>query len=603
MSPASAHSRGIDLGRQETLVTMFLAQAEAYARDAFLHARDDDGGWSTVTWSEARDHVLRLAGALRALGVHPGDRVMLVAENRPEWLMAELGILAAGAIAVPTYTTNTADDHVHVLTDSGAVAAIVSTEALAACLLPAVARASACRNVITMDEVARRQALPAEIHHWQTLLGVTAPATPHLGKRHDTAAIIYTSGTGGAPKGVMLSHGAILSNCEGAQELFAPVHLKLEHFLSFLPLSHSYEHMAGQFLPISIGAEIWYAGGIDCLAQDMLDMRPTIMTAVPRLYEVLQARIAAAVARARPLNRRLFERALAIGRKRLTAPGTLTLGERLIDPLLTLLVRRKVRARFGGRLRFMVSGGAPLNVEVGRFFLALGVNILQGYGQTECSPVIACNPPERVRVETVGPVFRGLEARLDEDGEICVRGEAVMQGYWRNDEATADAIRDGWLHTGDIGAFDEDGYLRITDRKKDIIVNSGGDNLSPQRVEGFLTLAPEIVQAMVYGDKRPHLVALIVPDETAARAWARDNARDDADLATLVADNGFHAHIAEVVKRVNAQLSPIERVRRFILVAEPFTVDNGEMTPTLKLRRHVLKERYGARLEALYRQG
>jgi long-chain acyl-CoA synthetase len=597
---AEGFARGIDPAHEQTLHGMFFAQADRFGSDVLLHARDGKG-WTDVTWAEVADKARRLAAALAALGIRTGDRVMLVSENRPEWMIAELGILAAGAIAVPAYVTNTPSDHGHVLADSGAVAAIVSTEALARRLLPAVARASACHHVIAMEEIPLSQAQMAELHHWDNVLAAHDPAEPHNGARGDTAVLIYTSGTGGAPKGVMLAHGAILSNCAGALHLFRDCRFGREIFLSFLPLSHSYEHMAGQFLPIALGGEVYYASGLDSLAQDMADARPTVMTAVPRLFEVLNARIAAGVARAKPLQRRLFARALDIGRKRIEAPETLTLVERLIDPLLGLLVRRKVRGRFGGRLRFMVSGGAPLNYEVGLAFAAMGMKILQGYGQTESAPVISCNPPEKIRLETVGPPFKDVEVRIAEDGEICVRGELVMTGYWNNPEATATAIQDGWLHTGDIGAFDDDGYLRITDRKKDIIVNSGGDNVSPQRVEGFLTLEPEIHQAMVHGDRRPHLVAVIVPEAAPAQAWAGSNWHGgEAALADLCADNAFHAHMAEVIKRVNDGLSPIERVRRFILTADPFTVDNGQMTPTMKLRRHVLKEKYGERLEALY---
>jgi long-chain acyl-CoA synthetase len=592
--------RGAHLEKGETLHGMFFEQADRFADDPLLHARID-GGWRTLTWADAADKAKRLAAALVGLGIKPGDRVALISENRPEWPIAELGILSAGAIAVPAYTTNTVDDHAHILTDSGAVAAIVSTAALATRLLPAAARAPGCRHVIAIEPVARAQALSVELHQWEDLLDKSTAADPYPGKRTDTAAIIYTSGTGGMPKGVMLPHGAILSNCTGAQHLLANARLDQEVFLSFLPLSHSYEHMAGQFLPFSIGAEIYYAIGLDGLAQDMLEARPTIMTAVPRLYEVLNARIILAVARAKPLNRLLFNRALAIGRKRIEAPDTLTLGDRLLDPLLDLLVRRKVRARFGGRLRFLVSGGAPLNYEVGIFFLALGVTILQGYGMTEAAPVISCNPPERIRIETVGPAFKGVELRIQDDGEICVRGELVMQGYWNNQDATAEVIKDGWLHTGDIGTIDDDGYLRITDRKKDIIVNSGGDNVSPQRVEGFLTLEPEIAQAMVFGDKRPHLVALLVPDEATARAWAGEQGiSDGTSLAEICQNPAFHAHVGEALSRVNTSLSPIERVRRFILTDQPFTIDNSQMTPTMKLRRHVLKDVYGARLEKLY---
>ncbi|HSR55567.1 MAG TPA: AMP-dependent synthetase/ligase, partial [Alphaproteobacteria bacterium] len=407
----------------------------------------------------------------------------------------------------------------------------------------------------------------------------------HTGRRTDTACIIYTSGTGGAPKGVMLSHGAILANCEGIHHVFRNAGLREETFLSFLPLSHSYEHTAGQFFPVSIGAEIYYAVGTDTIAQDMLDARPTVMTAVPRLYEVFKNRVTLGLRRAKPFQRRLFERTLDLGRKRYDATGSLTLWERLQDAILDRLVRAKVRERFGGRLKFMVSGGAPLNPEVGTFFLALGIQILQGYGQTESAPVVSCNPPERIKIDTVGPPMAGVECRIAEDGEVLVRGELVMQGYWNNEEATAEAIRDGWLHTGDIGEIDDDGYLRITDRKKDIIVNSGGDNIAPQRVEGFLVLEQEIAQAMVYGDKRPHLVAVLVPE---------DGVGGDNDEAT-------RAKVAKAVERVNARLAPIERVRRFIVADEPFTVDNGQMTPTMKIRRHILAQTYGERLEKLYR--
>ena len=601
MKLAEGIARGLDLGQQNTLYGMFFTQAERFGAAPFLHARRD-AGWSDVSWAEAADTARRLAAALTALGIEPGDRVLLVSENRPEWAIAELAILAAGAIAVPAYVTNTTADHTHVLTDSGAAAAIVSTAALARRLLPAVARSEDCRHVIAMEALPFGQSPTAQLHAWDELVAAHEPGLPHAGARGDTAVLIYTSGTGGAPKGVMLSHGAILSNCAGAMHMFRNSKFDNEVFLSFLPLSHSYEHMAGQFLPIATGSQIYYATGLDSLAQDMIDARPTIMTAVPRLFEVLSARITAGLKRARPLQRRLFETTLEIGRKRLAAPGSLTLGERLIDPLLGLLVRRKVRRRFGGQLRFMVSGGAPLNYEVGAFFMALGIDILQGYGQTESAPVISCNPPERIRIETVGPPFRGVEVRIAEDGEICVRGELVMKGYWNNPDATAAALEGDWLHTGDIGEIDADGYLRITDRKKDIIVNSGGDNVSPQRVEGFLILEPAIHQAMVYGDRRPHLVALIVPDEAEARAWesARGNGAP-RDLESICADPAFTAHIAEAVARINAGLAPIERVRRFLLVATPFTVENGEMTPTMKLRRHILKERYGDRLESLYR--
>jgi long-chain acyl-CoA synthetase len=574
----------VDPAKSAMLTDLLFAQAERQGDKPFLHGRGGDGDktWGTITWAEAADQVLRVAAGLAGLGIKPGDRVGIVSENRPQWLIADHAIMAAGAISVPAYTTNTEEDHHHILADSGAGAVIVSTAALSRKLMPAAARADHCRHVITMEAVPLDQSLGFELHRWDDLLAFDA-ATPHVGARTDTACIIYTSGTGGVPKGVMLSHGAILANCESIHHVFRNAGLKDEVFLSFLPLSHSYEHTAGQFFPITIGAEIYYAVGTDTITQDMADAHPTIMTAVPRLYEVFRNRVTQGLKRASPVRRTLFRRTLEIGRKRIEAPETLTTWERLLDLFLERLVRDKVRARFGGRLKFMVSGGAPLNPEAGMFFLSLGLNILQGYGLTESAPVISCNPPEKIKIATVGPPCAGIECRIAEDGEILVRGELVMQGYWKRPEDTDEAVRDGWLHTGDIGEFDEDGYLLITDRKKDIIVNSGGDNISPQRVEGFLTLEPEIAQAMVVGDKRPHLVAVIVPEGGGAGEKAAKEA------------------VTAAMERVNAALAPNERVRRFILADEPFTVENGQMTPTLKVRRHVLIAIYGQRLEALYR--
>jgi long-chain acyl-CoA synthetase len=583
-----------------SLIAQFFAQAERLADRPFLWAKRD-GTWVPVTWRQTADQVRALARGLRRLGLEPGDRVVLVSENRPEWLIADHAIMAAGGVTVPAYATNGVNDHLHVLTDSGARLAIVSNAALAAKLLPAVLRAPAVEHVIAIEPVRHGQSDSFQLHQWGTVMaqGAARKTIPLAQpQRTDLACLIYTSGTGGVPKGVMLSHGAILHNCAGGYDALQDLGLEDETFLSFLPLSHSYEHTAGQFIPVAIGAQIYYAEGIDALAGNMIEVKPTIMTAVPRLYESMQNRIMRGIERGERRRRKLFLRTLALGRKRMD--GTITLFERIENFFLTLLVRRKVKARFGGRLKAMVSGGAPLNPEVGSFFTALGVCILQGYGQTESAPVISVNRPGKVKITTVGPVLKDTEVKLAEDGEILVRGELVMQGYWKQPRATEEAIRDGWLHTGDIGMFDEDGYLTITDRKKDIIVNSGGDNIAPQRVEGFLTLEPEIAQAMVYGDKRPYLVALLVPDEMAAIEWGK--AHDKAtDVSVLANDPEFREHIAAAVTRVNASLSVIERVRHFTIADEPFAIANGELTPTLKIRRHILKARYGDRLEALYR--
>jgi long-chain acyl-CoA synthetase len=442
---------------------------------------------------------------------------------------------------------------------------------------------------------------PDGAHEWDDVLALGNAQEDDIAARvaelspDDTACIIYTSGTGGLPKGVLVTHRNIIANCRGAFYLLEMIGLSDEVFLSFLPLSHSYEHTAGLMFPISLGAQIYFAEGADTLAANLLEARPTIMTAVPRLYETLHTRIRRGIEREKGLKRRLFEQAVATGRKRL-AGEALGLGERLIDPLLEKLVREKVRARFGGRLKAMVSGGAPLNPEIGSFFVALGVQLLQGYGQTEAAPVIACNPPGGIKIDSVGPPLRGVEIKIAEDGEVLVAGDNVMKGYWNDPEATARTIIDGWLATGDIGHLDEHGYLRITDRKKDFIKNSGGDMIAPAKIEGALTLAPEIAQAMVFGDRRPYLVAILVPDPEFAAHYAGRS----TDLAALCGDPGFNKALGDVITRINQPLPAIERVRRFIIASEPFSTGNGQLTPTLKIRRHAIRAIYEDALETLY---
>jgi long-chain acyl-CoA synthetase len=370
-------------------------------------------------------------------------------------------------------------------------------------------------------------------------------------------------------------------------------------FLSFLPLSHAYEHTGGVFFPMALGAQVYYSQGVDHLGRELTQVRPTIMTAVPRLYEALLQRISREMSRQGNFRQRLFDKAVELGRKRYEQGGRLGPVEAIMNRGLDRLVRAKVQARFGGRLKGLVSGGAPLNVDVGLFFHALGIGIYQGYGQTENSPVATVNRPGKVKMHTVGPPLKNTEVRIAEDGEILIKGELVMKGYWNDPEATANALRDGWLHTGDIGRMDEDGYLIITDRKKDIIVNSGGDNIAPAWIEGLLGLEPEIGQTMVYGDRRPYLVALIVPDPEFTRSWAQRHGKPN-DLSVLGEDPDFRKAIAAGVDRVNRNLSQIERVRRFAVADEPFTIENEQLTPTMKIRRHAILTRYRDRLNALY---
>ncbi len=593
-----------------SLTAMAFDQAARLGDRPLLWAKREDG-YHALSWAEVAAQARRLARGLRAIGVGDGDRVVLVAENRPEWLIADLAIMAAGAITVPAYTTNTVDDHRHILADSGACGAIVSKPALFRRLWPAALQVPSLRFVVAIEPADHPHAEEVALHPWEAVLAAAdAPGAEtedeldaRLARldRGDVACLIYTSGTGGHPRGVMQTHGGILSNCLGAWHLLELIGLDDEVFLSFLPLSHAYEHTAGQWFPLTIAAQIYYAESIEALTGNLVEVHPTIMTAVPRLYEVLHQRITRDLRRRGGWRARLFERTVVLGRRRHDR-GRLGPLSWLEDRLLDRLVRRQVRQRFGGRLKAMVSGGAPLNPEIGRFFDALGLRVLQGYGQTEASPVISCNRPDRPRFDSVGPALAGVELRIAADGEIVLRGELVMKGYWNDPEGTAAALQDGWLHTGDIGRIDPDGAIVITDRKKDIIVNSGGDNIAPQRIEGMLNLEPEIAQSMVLGDRRPYLVGLIVPDADFAAAWARRHDRP-AEPAALAKDEDFRRAIGAAVDRVNRTLGQVERVRQFLLAPEPFTVDNGQMTPTMKIRRHALRARYGAELERLYGGG
>jgi long-chain acyl-CoA synthetase len=585
---------------------MFFTRAAEKGEAPFLWAKSE-GEWRPTSWAEAARQVASLAASLRGIGLSPGDNVMLVSENRPEWCIADLAIMAAGCVTVPTYTTNTDRDHQHILDDSGARAVIVSSPKLARPLLGAVLRSS-CEHVVGIEPIRGAQEGNVAFHDWTRLIEASPPdveacaASAARMRRGDLACIIYTSGTGGAPRGVMQSHGAILHNVEGCLEVIAEdFGWEEEVFLSFLPASHAYEHTGGQFFPIGLGAQIYYSEGLEKLASNIEETRPTIMVVVPRLFEVLRQRILKSVEKQGRLTNYLLKRAIDIGAK--DYAGRVPLWDRPMDLLLDRTLRPKIGARFGGRIKAMVSGGAPLNPEVGIFFHSLGLTFLQGYGQTEAAPVISCNRPKAgLKMDSVGPPLKNTEVRIAEDGEILVRGELVMNGYWRNPALTEKILTGGWLHTGDIGHIDEAGRIVITDRKKDLIVNDKGDNVAPQKVEGMITLQPEIAQAMVSGDRRPYLVGLIVPEAEWTAEWAKANGKP-ADYSALRSDPDYLRAVSAVVDRVNKELSVIEKVRRFILADEPFTVENEQLTPSIKIRRHVLKQVYGTRLDALYRAG
>ena len=584
---------GTHYAEEANLPAAFFASATLGGGSKLLFEKKD-GEWTGHSWDVVADKVRRLAAVLVEAGVGAGDRVLVSAENRPEWAIADLAIMAIGAIVVPAYTTNTEDDHHFIIDHSGATVAITSGGMLATRICLAAERASALKTLITMDPAfSAPQMARTTLLDWSNAIEATTPLADietRMGalQSDDVCCFIYTSGTGGRPKGVMLTHRSIQANIKAAIELLKEGNvIENQRFLSLLPLSHSYEHTAGMHLPFQIRAEVWYCESTDQIANNLVEVSPTLMTAVPRLYEVLHDRIMRGVRAKGGLSEKLFMAAVRLGTKRQQGKRLLP-HEFLLNLIVDRLVRTKVRGRLGGKLQYFISGGAALNPEIGNFFMALGINLLQGYGQTEASPLISANRPGNIKIETVGPIVAGVDLKIAADGEILVRGDLLMKGYWRDEAATAAVIQDGWLHTGDLGEMDAEGFISITGRKKDIIVNSGGDNIAPGRVEALLTIEPEIEQAMVDGDKRPWLAAVIVPaDEVRSLAASPDA------LATMV---------GEAVERADSRLSQLERVRRFILADEPFGTENGQMTATLKVRRHVVRDIYGDRLDALYPQ-
>lgn len=606
MSAKKAKDRYLEFDGFSNLVSMFFQRASEGGDKPFLSAKID-GEWQATSWAEAARQVAALAKSFKKIGLKPGDRIMLVSDNCPQWCIADLAIMAAGCITVPTYTTNTTGDHQHILDNSGAKAVIVSNQKLAQNLIPSVIKSSDTDIVIGLTDLRIGQSGEFAIHHWNDLVQGTdedvAEVTAQAAniKRDEVACIIYTSGTGGKPRGVMQPHGSILHNVKGPAEVIEnDFGWDEEVFLSFLPLSHAYEHSAGQFFPIGLGAEIYYSEGLEKLASNIEEVRPTIMVVVPRLFEVLRQRLIKTVEKQGKMPNYLLGKALAMGERE--AGGKKRKRDKPMDIFLSKTLRPKVQKRFGGRIKAMVSGGAPLNPDIGVFFQSLGLTLLQGYGQTESGPIIACNRPQTgLKMDTVGPPMIDTEVKIADDGEILVRGELVMKGYWRNQAETDRVIKDGWLHTGDIGLIDEAGRVAITDRKKDLIVNDKGENVAPQKVEGMLTLQPEILQAMITGDKRPYMVGLIVPDPEWALEWSRNEGMA-YDFLKLQANPAFKSAISKAVDRVNKNLSVTERVRRFEFADEPFAIENEELTPSMKIRRHVIRERYEDRLSALYKK-
>ena len=587
-----------------SLATLYFSQAEKLNDKPHLW-RKIDNKYQSLRWNQTREDIVNLSSSLVNHGILQGDRVFICCENRPEFFISDIAIMASGGITVPAYTTNTTNDHEYILKHSGARASIISSIEIAKKVLPAVVSSTKCEFVIIMNEENNKFDEPVTIHSWKNFLEEgknnykDTTKIFNNQKRTDTACIIYTSGTGGYPKGVMLSHGALLHNCLGADDMLYDSFKDLEEirFLSWLPLSHSYEHTV-QFLFTGWGAETYYAEGVDKLLLNMSEAKPHIMCAVPRFYDTLHTKISAGLKTQSFIKRSLFNETIKIGKK-IYFNKPLTKFESIKNSLLDKLVRKKVKQRFGGNLRCLVSGGAALNFEVGLYLSALGLPLLQGYGQTETAPVVSSNPINKIKIDTVGIPFTEVNVKIAEDGEILVKGENVMNGYWNDPEETSKTVIDGWVHTGDIGEIDNEGYIKITDRKKDIIVSAGGDNISPSRIQEKLEITQEIEQSMVYGDHKNYLVAIIVPNKDFIKKWSNENSEDE-NLIKLSSNKNFYNSLSKIIDKINLNLSLIEKIRKFIIAKEPFTIENRMMTPTLKIRRFKVIGKYGDDLESLY---
>ena len=566
----------MDFKKYNNLVELFFDQYKKQNKDKiFLSSLKEP--IKNFSWKETNSIILRLSNEISKI-IKKGDRCMLISENRPEWMMSDLSIMLAGGITVPAYTTYAPRDYEYIINDCSPSIVLVSND----------------EQFNKVKNICEKQDTIKKVFSFEKLKNISGDAYFNIenliinkinkedkeielkAKRNDPACIIYTSGTQGNPKGVILSHGGILSNCEGGYKLLEPILENETRFLTWLPLSHSYEHTV-QFIQIAVAAKVFYAESIDKLIKNMSECSPHIMTAVPRFYQNLYQKINATFKKAKGLKKILIKNTIKYGTK-ILKKDKMTFSEKIINFIVEKLVRKKIKNQFGGTLKTFVSGGGALDKEIGTFLNAIGLPTLQGYGLTETSPVVSCNPIEDIKIDTVGVPFKCNEVKIAEDGEILVKGENVMLGYWNNDEETKKVLIDGWLHTGDIGIFEKN-YLKITDRKKDILITPGGDNISPLKIENILMSSNIIDQAIVYGDYKPYLVALLILNKETKK------------------DKSILDYEIEII---NKNLSKIEKIKKYFIVDENFTIENGMMTPTLKFKRYKIIEKYKKDFEKLY---
>ena len=567
------------MDKYQNLPELFFSKAqENFKNQHLLKINNTTNEIESWTWSDTLRSVNKIYQFINSQNLHKEERVLLVSENRPEWMTADIAIMSNQLIAVPNYITYTSRDFEHILNDSKPKGLIVSNKNLLDTVLIASKKINFELQFIICFDRFDNSNIPNLSFYDDLIEDTSIKPNKYLSiQRKDPASIIYTSGTQGLPKGVVLSHGGILSNCEGAYELLQTLKGPDLTFLTWLPLSHSYEHVV-QFVTLMMEAKVFYNKSIETLLPTIKIAKPHIMTAVPRFYNNLFAKMQINLKTQSQFKQNLFNQAILLGTKKLHQQK-LSITEKIFDFLMDKLVRKKVLNNFGGRLKAFVSGGGPLDSRVGEALNALGLKTLQGYGLTETSPVVSCNPLHKVKVETVGPIFPGVEVKLAKDGEILVKGENLMLGYWNNQEATNKTIIDGWLHTGDIGEFDEEGYLKITDRKKDIIVSLGGDNIAPSKLENLLTLSSDIEQACVFGEQKNYIAAIIILSADSKAT------KEQIDL---------------YIEKMNTDLSQPEKIKRYHIIDEPFTIENNLMTPTMKVRRHEVEKKYSEVINGMF---
>lgn len=591
------------------LVTMFAETVEKVGSKDALYQKND-GVYQGFSYNEFGKRVRGFALGLASMGITRGDRVALMSENRPEWPIADLGILSLGAINVPLYPTLTPKQIEYILNDSATKVIIVSQQELLDKVLEIFDSVPSLEKIIFVES---NQSMDGKTLSFQEVYqkgaGFEKEQPDYYQKSvakiqpDDLCGIIYTSGTTGAPKGVMLSHGNLLSNVKAGLEV---LHIdEREIFLSFLPLCHSFERMAGQYAAFAVGATIYYAESVEKVAENLTEVRPTVMTGVPRLFEKIYARIIENANTGSFIKKRIFWWAINVGDKyvQATKAGNVSGLLQRKYKLATKLVFSKLHQRIGGRLRFFVSGGAPLSKEIAEFFYKTGILILEGYGLTETSPVITVNHEQKFKFGSVGQAVPGVQVKIAEDGEVLTKGPHVMKGYYKNPDATEETIdADGWLYTGDIGHLDDEGYLHITDRKKNIIVTSGGKNVTPASIENLLITSPYIEQVMVIGDKRKFLSALIVPAFDTLKKSVTAKQIQYNTIDDLINHPAIYQMIEEDVQRLMTDMARFEQIKKFTLLPNEFTIESGDMTPSLKIKRKVVQSKYSDIIERMYEE-